>query len=124
MWGMCMSKRPFVSWIVVEIKNKTYPICDLALIGNILKVNGDHELQRLYSVLLQPFIDVYVTTALNLHRLEDRQVNIILKLNLMEDSPIYISVEQREQIPSLTASWHLIQPIGNNITVYENKYML
>lgn len=70
----------------------------------MLKVNGDHELQRLYSVLLQPFIDVYVTTALNLHRLEDRQVNIILKLHLMEDSSIHISVEQREQIPSLTAS--------------------
>lgn len=39
------------------------------------QVDLNNELQRLYSGLLQPFIDVYVTTAQNLHRLEDRQVH-------------------------------------------------
>ncbi|XP_054258874.1 glycerol-3-phosphate acyltransferase 1, mitochondrial isoform X3 [Macrosteles quadrilineatus] len=43
-------------------------------LGPTYKVNLDNESQRLYSTMLQPFIDVYTTTVLNLHRLEDRQV--------------------------------------------------
>ncbi|XP_046667769.1 glycerol-3-phosphate acyltransferase 1, mitochondrial isoform X4 [Homalodisca vitripennis] len=43
-------------------------------LGPEYKVNTDNDLQRLYSVMLQPFIDVYTTTVQNLHRLENRQV--------------------------------------------------
>jgi len=43
-------------------------------LGPEYKVNLENEIQRLYSVMLKPFLDVYTTTVLNLHRLEDRQV--------------------------------------------------